>query len=251
MPGRFPLTPVPLLNDPFCEAGVCLSEPTEPQPDCGAGAEPTAVIWTVPIRSILEVIEGQLLTATCLPPGPNPDLPVIGRAPILGTGGHTFRILDSPVGSYGFMDILPSGYFKYTVDLTNGAVLDLAAFSPPHYGGVSDTFNFRVTDSCGNTDVGEITVVIEATYKRFASIFEFLDIPAGPNHGRLAWHLNIQFYTSPLSAPNDGSEAFYGLNYPWTGPVEDTTYVAGYTDFNNNWLAGEPPSPVWPEGFID
>lgn len=249
MPGRFPLTSVPLLNDPFCEAGVCLSEPTEPQPDCGAGAEPTAVIWTVPIRSILEVIEGQLLTATCLPPGPNPDLPVIGRAPILGTGGHTFRILDSPVGSYGFMDILPSGYFKYTVDLTNGAVLALAAYTPAG-GSVNDTFKFLMTDQCGNQSEGQITVRIDASYTRFASTFEYLDIPAGPNHGRSAWHLDYA-PALPLSTPSDGSQAFYGLNYPWTGPDQDSTYIAGYTDFSSNWLVGEPPSPVWPEGFID
>jgi VCBS repeat-containing protein len=249
MSGRFPLTAVPVINDPFCADSFCDDTNIGGGADCGAGAVPTAVIWTVTVRSILAAIEGKLLPASCLPPGPNPTLPSIIRAPIGGTGSHTFRNLDSPLGSYGFMDILPSGDFKYIVDLTNGAVLALAAFTPAG-GFVDDRFRFVMTDQCGNQSEGQITVRIEASYTRFASIFEYLDIPAGPNHGRSAWHLDYR-PALPLSTPPDGSRAFYGLNYPWTGPDQDSTYIPGYTDFNSNWLVGEPPSPVWPDGFID
>jgi VCBS repeat-containing protein len=244
MPGRFPLIAVPVSDDPFC------ADSFGGGGGGGGGfvpdlAQPTALIWVVYIRSILEVIEGNLLDATCIPPGPNPTLPVIVRPVVLGDNPHRFQLISSPVGNYGLMRVDANGDFRYVVDLENPIVRNLSPYYVPFNASVSDRFKFIMYDGSGDQSEGEIQVAIRASYVRIAEAFTFDPIPpVPPNQGRKMWHLNMELI-STLAEPN---YIFFGLNYPWSGGVESPPpYIAGYTDGAGNWLIGEPP----PSGFFD
>ncbi len=209
---------------------------------------PVAIQQTIYIRSILETIDGNLLTGEVNTPGPNPTLPVVSVPPVAGAGGpdyQIFELISDSIGSYGIFTLSSNGDFEYIVDLTNPIVLNLSPYTPPYYTGVSEPFQFRVTDLAGNTSEGVVNVSIQASYTRIAAAFTFDPIPpVPPNQGRKMWHLNEPLI-STLSNPN---YSFFGLNYPWTGPVTDPPpYITGYTDQPGNWLIGGPP----PSGFFD
>jgi len=209
---------------------------------------PVAIQQNIYIRSILETIGGNLLTGEVNTPGPDPTLPVVSMPPVVGTGGPSnqiFELISDSVGSYGIFTLDSNGDFEYTVDLTNPIVLNLSPYTPPYYTGVSEPFHFRVTDLAGNTSEGVVNVSIQASYTRVAAAFTFDPIPpVPPNQGKKMWHLNIPLI-STLADPN---YTFFGLNYPWTGPVTDPPpYITGYTDQPGNWLIGGPP----PSGFFD
>jgi VCBS repeat-containing protein len=246
MPGRFPLTPVPLLNDPFCGGPFCGG------PFCDTVVAVTAVEMVVVIRSFYDSIQGGLLFATCTPPGPNPPPPSIIVPPVLGIGGHSFYITDSPQGNYGYMSISVPGGFEYVIDKENPVVLGLSPYSPPNYTSVYDTFKFVMVDGCGNADEGEITVRIDASYVRYAMLLQYQSIPPTSDYGKWAWVINTELI-STLANPNT---TFFGANYPWTvvdPESPNSLYLAGYTDGASpvNWLAGGPPFPLTGEGFID
>jgi len=209
---------------------------------------PVAIQQTIYIRSILGTIGGNLLTGEVNTPGPNPTLPVVSVPPVVGAGGpdyQIFELISDSIGSYGIFTLSSNGDFEYIVDLTNPIVLNLSPYTPPYYTGVSEPFQFRVTDLAGNTSEGVVNVSIQASYTRVAAAFTFDPIPpVPPNQGRKMWHLNEPL-VSTLSNPN---YSFFGLNYPWTGPVTDPPpYITGYTDQPGNWLIGGPP----PSGFFD
>ena len=215
-----------------------------PQPP----SPPVAIQQTIYIRSILETIDGNLLTGEVNTPGPNPTLPVVSVPPVVGAGGPSnqiFELISDSIGSYGIFTLSSNGDFEYIVDLTNPIVLNLSPYTPPYYTGVSEPFQFRVTDLAGNTSEGVVNVSIQASYTRIAAAFTYDPIPpVPPNQGRKMWHLNVELI-STLAEPNTIS---YGLNYPWTGPVESPPlYTTGYTDGAGNWLIGGPP----PSGFFD
>lgn len=215
-----------------------------PQPP----SPPVAIQQTIYIRSILETIDGNLLTGEVNTPGPNPTLPVVSVPPVVGAGGPSnqiFELISDSIGSYGIFTLSSNGDFEYIVDLTNPIVLNLSPYTPPYYTGVSEPFQFRVTDLAGNTSEGVVNVSIQASYTRIAAAFTYDPIPpVPPNQGRKMWHLNEPLI-STLSNPN---YSFFGLNYPWTGPVTDPPpYITGYTDQPGNWLIGGPP----PSGFFD
>jgi VCBS repeat-containing protein len=224
-------------------AGVLVWSDT-PQPP----SPPVAIQQTIYIRSILETIGGNLLTGEVNTPGPNPTLPVVSVSPVVGVGGpdyQIFELISDSIGSYGVFTLSSNGDFEYTVDLTNAIVGDLSPYTPPYYTQVSEPFQFRVTDLVGNTSEGVVNVTIQASYTRVAAAFTFDPIPpVPPNQGKKKWWLNEPLI-STLANPN---YTFFGLNYPWTGPVGDPApYIAGYTDQPGNWLIGEPP----PAGFFD
>ena len=209
---------------------------------------PVAIQQSIYIRSILEVIGGNLLTGEVNTPGPDPQLPVVSVPPVVGTGGpdyQIFELISDSIGSYGVFTLSSNGDFEYTVDLTNAIVGDLSPYTPPYYTQVSEPFQFRVTDLAGNTSEGVVNVTIQASYTRVAAAFTFNPIPPiPPNQGKKKWWLNDALI-STLANPN---YTFFGLNYPWSGPVTDPPpYIAGYTDQPGNWLLGGPP----PDGFFD
>jgi VCBS repeat-containing protein len=239
MPGRFPLAPVPLANDPFCEDGFCN--------DTNIGGfvpdlrQPTALNWVVYIRSILEIIEGNLLTATCTPPGPNPPLPSIITPVVLGDNPHRFQMISSSIGNYGTMRIDSNGYFRYEVDLENPIVRGLTLGGPVGPV-VSDTFKFIMYDGSGDQSEGQIGVSILATYPRYAMGFTFDPFPGGEYNGQWRWF--VALLGGSLAEPNT---MFFGLNYPWSGYPSTLTLV-GFTDGAGNWLLGGPP-PVGPPPY--
>jgi VCBS repeat-containing protein len=209
---------------------------------------PVAIQQTIYIHSILETIDGNLLTGEVNTPGPDPTLPAVSRSPVVGAGGPSnqiFELISDSVGSYGIFTLSSNGNFVYTVDLTNSIVRNLSPYTPPNYTRVDDSFQFRVTDLAGNTSEGVVNIAVLASYKRFAAAFSYDPFPpTDPNQGRKRWFLNGDY--TPLSAPDDGSGQFYGLNYPWSGPLTNPpVYITGYTDGSGYWILGGPPPSGW------